>query len=178
MHLDALSPAGAEAECIVMEECQPPTRRPEFRPPPLGPRAHSRPAREECETQPHRVEILVVCPPSPEPASSAPCDSDKTGWPERNVAEEAAEVQTAEAEAAVEAEEEAEEAGEARTPLRQSSAPSRPAPQARPRAPHPRPHPHPQPNAHPFPNPNPTLTLTLRYSPSLPPTSRPPALPA
>ena len=41
-HLDALSPAGAEAECMVMSECQPPTRRPEFRPPPLGPRAHSR----------------------------------------------------------------------------------------------------------------------------------------
>ena len=124
VHLDALSPAGAEAECMVMSECQPPTRRPEFQPPPLGPRAHSRPAREECETQPHRVEILVVCPPSPEPASSAPCDSDRQGGPSADVAEEAAEAETAEAEAAVEAEE---EAGEARTPLRQSSAPSRPS---------------------------------------------------
>ena len=42
LHLDALSPADAEAECKVMNECQPPTRRPEFRPLPLGPRAHSR----------------------------------------------------------------------------------------------------------------------------------------
>ena len=95
---------------MVMSECQPPTRRPEFRPPPLGPRAHSRPAREECETQPRPVKVLVVCPPSPEPASSAPCDSDRQGGPSADVAEEAAEAEAAEAEAAVEAEEEAEEA--------------------------------------------------------------------
>ena len=80
-------------------------------------------------TQPHRVKILVVCPPSPEPASSAPCDSDRQGGPSADVTEEAAEAVAAEAEAAeAEAAVEAEE--EAGRPARFSASP------ARPRAPH------------------------------------------
>ena len=145
-HWASASPAGAEAECMVMDECQPgEAARPAAAPdadayavptPTLGPTGlltsalTDAPVREECETQPHPVESLVVCPPSTELASSPPCDSDRQGGPSADVAEEAAEAAAAEAEA-VEAEvapvaKAAEVAEAAHTPRRLSSAPSRP----------------------------------------------------
>ena len=110
------------------------------------------PVRAECEAQPHPVETLVLCPPSPELASSPPCNSDRRqGGPSADEAGEVAEAEAAEvaaaevaevaaaaAEAEVEAEAaaaaevaeaevaEAEVAEAAHTPRRLSSAPSRP----------------------------------------------------
>ena len=147
-HWASASPAGAEAECMVMDEAARPAAAPDadayaVPTPTLGPTGlltsalTDAPVREECETHPHPVESLVVCPPSTELASSPPCDSDRQGGPSADVAEAAAKAAgAAAAEAEAEAEAEAVEAAveaevapvaeEAHTPRRLSSAPSRP----------------------------------------------------
>ena len=55
VHLDALSPVGAEAECMVVDGC-----------PPDEAAQTDAPVREACETQPHPAEVLVLCPPTPQ----------------------------------------------------------------------------------------------------------------
>jgi hypothetical protein len=164
-HWASASPAGAEAECMVMDECQPDEAARPAAPldadayavptPTLGPKGllssalAGAPVRAECEAQPHPVETLVLCPPSPELASSPPCNSDRRqGGPSADEAGEVTEAEAAEvaaaevavaevaaaaAEAEVEAEAaaaaevaEAEVAEAAHTPRRLSSAPSRP----------------------------------------------------
>ena len=128
-HWASASPAGAEAECMVMDECQPDeAARPA--PPDADAGAVSTPAlglpsalTDAPERESHPAESLVVRPPSPELPSPAPSDSQD--GPSAEVAEEAAEVEVAAAEVAAAAEE-AEVAEEARTPRRLASVPSRP----------------------------------------------------